>query len=672
MSHGPHPQWVAPRTADAAVVASSATASRPHARAATPGTGASWPGIRRVWALAGRFLGMGPTDRTGLEAASQSGFGWLGALSIWAAVALMALAFANNASLRGEEWANTGVWVAIAALVWPFAARMVRPDVGERELISLVVVLGMALYLVRILHNPMAFVNHDEFLHWRNVENILASGALFTTNPLLPISSLYPGMALVTAALVQLTGLSVFAAGALLIGVARLVFILCAYALFRSLSASARIAAGAALIVMASSNFVFFHSQFSYESLAIALVVLCLAAAVRITADGATGFVAKLPLLLVPMLGLAMTHHLSAYFLVVVLALVTVAALLIDRQPGQALRYAILTSLSLAILLGWQSVMGNPTGDYMGPILGKAWGRIGEIVASGTLGRKLFVSAAGDVLPLWQRIVAVASVALIGGGLLTGTLRVWFLREPRQGAAWPAVMMFLAATYPLFVAMRFEPLTWEIGNRVGTYVFLAVAYVAAYGVVTQWQGRSTGVLRTAVVASAMTVLVIGGVVAGFGPQVQPGPYLVGGENRAVEAQGIHAAQWTRKELGRDHVVAGDRTNRLLASVYGHQRVVTSLHDRLDVSPLFLAPTFGKNEQRIVDQARIEYILVDRRLSLRLPWVGHYFEGHESPGGHKSPASPGALNKFDGMPFVNRVYDNGDIAIYDLRGLHGRP
>lgn len=639
--------------------------------ATLPGAFSARLGISRWPKLIGQLLGIGETDRTQLGGASQSGFGWLGALSIWAALALMALAFANNASLRGEEWANTGVWVAIAALVWPFAARMVRPDVGEREIISLVAALGVALYLVRILHNPTAFVNHDEFLHWRNVENILASGSLFTINPLLPISSLYPGLALVTAALVQLTGLSVFAAGALLIGVARLVFILCAYALFRSLSASARIAAVATLIVMASSNFVFFHGQFSYESLAIALVVLCLAAAIRVNAGGATGFVARLPLLLVPMLALAMTHHLSAYFMVVVMVLVTVATLVIDRKPAQALRYAILTSLSFGLLMGWQSVMGNPTGDYMGPILGKAWSRVGEIFAFGTLGRKLFVSAAGDVLPMWQRVVAVASVALIGWGLLTGTLRVWFLREPRLGAAWAFVMMFLAATYPLFVAMRFEPLTWEIGNRVGTYVFLAVAYVTAHGAVTQWQGRSTGVLRTAVVASAMTVLVIGGVVAGFGPQVQPGPYLVGGENRAVEAQGIHAAQWTRKELGQDRVVAADRTNRLLASVYGHQRVVTSLYDRLDVSLLFLAPTFGENQRRIVDQAGIEYILVDRRLSLRLPWVGHYFEGHELPGGHKSPASLEALNKFDGMPFVNRVYDNGDIAIYDLRGLHGR-
>jgi hypothetical protein len=308
----------------------------------------------------------------------------------------------------------------------------------------------------------------------------------------------------------------------------------------------------------------------------------------------------------------------------------------------------------------------------MGPILVKAWGRVGEIIASGKLGRELFVSAAGDVLPLWQRQVAVASVALIGLGLLTGTLRVWFQRDPRLGSAWAFVMMFLAGSYPLFVAMRFEPLTWEIGNRVGAYVFLAVAYVTAHAVVTQWQGRSIGVLRTVVVASAMTVLVIGGVVAGFGPLVQPGPYLVGGENRAVEAQGIHAAQWTRMKLGPERVVATDRTNRLLASVYGHQRVVTSLFDRLDVSPLFLAPRFGKNEQRIVDQARIEYIVVDRRLSTRLPWVGHYFEGHEAPDGHKSPASLAALNKFDGMPFVNRVYDNGDIAIYDLRGLHGRP
>jgi hypothetical protein len=616
------------------------------------------------------FLGLNSVPLPVSEASTGQSLGAIGILSIWGGCMLLALALANNASLRGEAWANSALWMAIAALVWPFAVRLVWPGAGERERIGLIVGLGMALYLVRILHNPTAFVNHDEFLHWRTVDDILAYGKLFTVNPLLPISPQYPGLELATAAIVQVTGLSVFAAGAVVIGLSRLTFLLSAYSFFRDLTDSTRIAATATLLCMASSNFVFFHGQFAYESLAFALAMVCLAAALRVSKGGEKGLIKRLPLFILPTLALAMTHHLTAYYLAGILSLVTLSCALLIRRTKDVLILALLSTLAIAISLGWQILIGNQAGGYLWPVLIGAFDRIREILATGSLGRELFVSAAGEMAPRWQRIVTLASVALIGLGLVTGTLRTWFMRDARQGA-WVAVLIALAAAYPFCVIMRLDGVTWEIGNRLGTFVFIAVALVMAHSVVGLWPERAPGIARATLVGSAIAILLVGGMVAGDGPLVQPGPYLVGGDNRAVEAQGINAARWTREQLGENHIFAADRINRLLTSVYGRQRLITSLYDGVDVSSMFLLPELGEEQLTFIDRLGIEYAVVDTRLASRLPFVGHYYEMQEMPGGHTQPASLTALEKFDGMTHVNRIYDSGDIAIYDLRDLHGR-
>lgn len=618
------------------------------------------------------LLGAKDLSRHRALARPRDEFGQSAPLIVWAACLLVVVAFANNASLHGEAWANPGLWLTMAALVAPFATRLAWPGVNKVERVTLLLVLGVALYLVRLLHNPTAFVNHDEFLHWRNVDDILASGRLFSVNPLLPVSPYYPALAGATASIAQVTGLSVFASGALVIGAARVLFLLATFTFFLRLSGHTAVAAMGTLVAMASSNFVFFHGQFAYESLGYALALMCLATAIRVDGAGSRGFAGRLPWLAVPMAAVAMTHHLSSYFVVAVIAGAAVACAVIERRKRRALRLAVMALLGAALCLLWQAIAVKPTtGGYLGPILEHAAGRLYEIISTGSLGRQLFVSESGDVLPVWQRWLALGAVALIGLGLLTGSLRVWYTAGAERNRPWLAMMLLMAWSYPVCVALRLDGATWEIGNRIGTLVFMAVAYVLAHAIVGLWQAGSRSRFRTGVVGAALTVLMLGGMVAGDGPFAQPGPYLVGGENRAVEAEGINAALWTRQRLGEDRIFAADRTNRLLVTVYGRQRPVTTLHDDLDLSSVFLQPSLGSFQYEMIDRSKVEYAVVDERLSTRLPFVGHYYEIHEAPGGHRHPVSLDALNKFDGMRGVDRIYDSGHLAIYDLRGLHGR-
>ncbi len=68
------------------------------------------------------------------------------------------------------------------------------------------------------------------------------------------------------------------------------------------------------------------------------------------------------------------------------------------------------------------------------------------------------------------------------------------------------------------------------------------------------------------------------------------------------------------------------------------------------------------------QSDIEFMFVDMRLSMSPPLLGFYFDPWDRNDG--TPLSPQALLKFDAIDGVGRIYDNGWIKIFDLRGMHG--
>lgn len=70
----------------------------------------------------------------------------------------------------------------------PAAARIIHPRASRLERLALIVIVTSALFVVRVIRAPVAFIDHDEFLHWATVNDILEAGRLFLPNPLLPVS----------------------------------------------------------------------------------------------------------------------------------------------------------------------------------------------------------------------------------------------------------------------------------------------------------------------------------------------------------------------------------------------------------------------------------------------------------------------------------------------------
>jgi hypothetical protein len=170
----------------------------------------------------------------------------------------------------------------------------------------------------------------------------------------------------------------------------------------------------------------------------------------------------------------------------------------------------------------------------------------------------------------------------------------------------------------------------------------------------------------------VTVIFLGGIVLGEGQiwRHTPGPYLVGADARSITAEGIAAAEWARVRLGTNHRIATDRTDTLLMGTYGSQQVLTVQNDQLDVSYVFLDSFPDSRVRRILTRGRIGYLVVDERLATNLPRVGSYFDPSEHLANqYTSPIDQSSLDKFDEFPTVSRLFDSGDIVIYNVKGLH---
>ncbi|TCA76360.1 hypothetical protein E0H62_11790 [Rhizobium leguminosarum bv. viciae] len=640
--------------------------------------------IPRVDLWIAAFLGLRRQDSAVGGVADPSSLGMSPVFAFLCSCALVVAALAANASRLGEGWAVPTFYCAIAVIFLPAAARIIYPRASRLERLALIVIVTSALFVVRVIRAPVAFIDHDEFLHWATVNDILEAGRLFLPNPLLPVSPLYPGLELITSALVNLSGLSVFAAGLIVLATARMMLMLALFLLFEKITDSARIASIACLIYMGSSTFLLFDVHYSYESLAIPMLaaVLLASESQRMEPSDAAGWPTVVATVVL-ILALAATHHLTSYFCTALLCGTAVMECL--RQGASAMqkrRAILLASIAVIAPVAWSRIVGNPTGSYILPVLEGGIHEVAQLVSSSTSTRKLFVSDTGALAPAWQRYLTMAGVALICLGLLTGFLRSLVFNGQHRNASilWPPtrwrlwrssllqILVLVTLAYPVSIIFRLTRSGWEIGNRIGSLSFLGVAIVVAVAVAAFWHGTSRGWLRATALAAAATTVLIAGVISSEGPRILvPAGYEVSADSSSIEPMGISAARWTRQWLGGQHFAA-DRINRLLLSTYGRQRVSTTLESGQDTSMAITAADLGPMERKLLIGSGVGFVMVDLRLTTGLPGVGVYFDGGAQDRNHTVPLQSSSLLKFNSEPDVDRTFDNGFMVIFDVGRL----
>ena len=622
----------------------------------------------------------------------STNWGWTAQIALCSALGLALIAYGFILSHDGGPDIQTSLYPGLLLIFTPIVLRLTSPMTARTERVWLLCIAGISCYFIKAISNPLHFsFPYDEFLHWRTAEDILRSQHLFTPNSLLPVSPYYPGLEIVTNAISTISGLDTFHSGLIVIGVARLLMILALFALNEHILQSARAASIATIIYIANPHFLLFDSQFAYESLALPLAIFVMfvlaphqpVSTRLIQLEPLTPFVAFSKLgrkilttrlrwvtltTWIALLTLVVTHHVTSFFLIGLLVVWTLVYGFLRFVPLFRSTLAWTTIVGVFFALGWIALSRNPVVGYISSFIANAIGELSGILLGSGSSRPLFVSYNGQSTSLVERGIILLSVLLILSGLPFGLISIW---QRYRTNALVVTLGIVSLFYPVSQVFRFSTSGAQLTDRSAAFLFIGISTVLAIFIVQFWPLHSFTQKKSVLLTGAISILFLGGIILGIGPGLSslPGPYAVGADSRSVGLEGIEGASWTANYLGSNNRVGTDRTDQTLMGTYGDQHAVTTIADNIDVSPVFFSQQFGVNERAILKKGQVHYLVVDLRLSQGLPLIGVYFvEGEPDAYHHTTPIAIKSLTKFNTLPQINKVFDSGNIIIYDTEGI----
>ncbi len=582
--------------------------------------------------------------------------GWTAPLALTAAVGVLICSVANAFARAGSEPTEVVFWLGVLLIAAPMFYRLSSSKATAGERLALVALLGLALFGVKVVRDAPIFTFSDEFVHAYNVHQIEVHHHLFHENPIIAVTARYPGLEGATSALTMLTGMSTYAAGTIIVAVARVVFVAALFLLFARVGNSSRAAALGVAAYTGTSNFLYWNVQFSYESLALPLFVFVLLAVAERDAAWPTSRRAWAVVIVLGSAAVVITHHITSYALVVSLVALAVLYRVLKVKRPNPWPFA---AAAAAMCAAWLVVAAHQTVGYLWPVIRGAIESTLETASGGAPPRTLFHSSAGKVggTPLPARAIALLAVGLLAVGLLVGLRRIWRERTWRE----PFPLLFVIAALGFFgaLALRFAPAAWETGNRAGEFLFLGLAFVVAAAAIWFLRSRESTVRRRAMVAAALSVLLVGGAISGWPWDIQLSkPLAITAAGSKIESEPVAFARWARRHLPDDGFAATQADARLLLEPGGLRAMTGSSPD---IESVISRPYLEDWHLPLLRENHLRFVVVDDRAVASDTLRGYFFT---VPGElETSVLPPGVTDKFRRLP-LGSLWDSGHIVAFD--------
>jgi hypothetical protein len=588
----------------------------------------------------------------------------LAVVSLFCSVGLLFIGFGFYASRVGNGLAEPIFWAGTAVLLLPVVVAIIAGSLTRTQQVGALLILGLAFYLFKVIYSPSFFTFLDEMQHWRTVNDILLSHHLFDLNPILTVSPYYPGLEIVTDALISLTGLSIFQAGLIIIGVGRIIIVLSLYLLFEKISQSSQVAGIGTLVYMANPHFLLFDAQFAYESLALPLAVLTLYLAVK-HADF-SGF-GKLAMGFVILLGVAaviVTHHVTSFLLVSILLLWAFILGLKGIQVFARFSPTWAGLLGYAGIVTWLAYVATQAVVYLSSPLITAMQQIVLLILGERTPRQLFVqSNTGLPNDLYLKVLGIASVLLILLLLPYGLLKVWQKYRSQPVAV---ILGLIAISYPVTMALHYVPWGLLVATRTAPYVFLGVGFVVAVGYTYFRRSKRWSISIQAIFISIIMVVFLGMVASGVSAWGLPVEYNQESYTNSADQQSISAADWAWTNLGPNQRFAAEGNTQWILASYGEQRSITPDADKIWEQSIFDAGVSNGDILGLLRGGQIQYLAIDRRNGSALWNPESNLTQKSIASSYLSSFAPRALySEFDYMNQVSRIYDGGAVVLYNV-------
>jgi hypothetical protein len=616
----------------------------------------------------------------------------------------------------GDALGRTGhqspvVPLFLAGLIFIFAPcawRLTGTAATRNERVWVSVILGLGLMASYVFRSPLIFDNFDELAHSATLTRLLDSRALFQDNPILPVSPYYPGLELVTIATRWSTGLPLLLDQMVVLVLARIVTVLCVFLVVERACHSSRAGGIGVLVYAANPEFYSLGAQYGYQTLALAFAV-AVVYLLFVSIDAAQPERGRLfALALISIAGLVVSHHVTAWLTVGFLVVWAAGLRFIIGSPsrpataataGQILateelarsqagiasrdeqfarwkerrkeqsRIVGLAALVGVVLVGvWSAFLGHVLTGYIDPIIQAGTRSAAEILSQLHGNRKLFQNSAGGGTPYWEEALILASAVFFCLIILISLYAVVWKKSVRGGRLryLPAA---IAAAYPLAMLTNLSSDAKDVGSRTTTFIFFGVAVVVGGWLAGRLMTQRRVIERMATIG-VLVICFIGSTLYGGGPLpiLVNGPYIVGAHERSLGSPSLALANWVSTHLPEGSRVAVDRDNAGLLNAFGQVDPVSTLNGSDSPAPLFFDQQLTPSDIALIRTDDIRYIVTDTRLTGGLPLFGAYITPGET--GRPTRLTAAELEKFNSIPGVYRIYDNGAIQVYDLSRLLG--
>jgi hypothetical protein len=564
---------------------------------------------------------------------------------------------------QGDEATAIGLWyVGFVLIVVPFAWLLLAPARTGHQRLGSALAFGLVMYASWFLTDPVLSTRFDENLHVTTLVDLVEDARFFQLNTMLPVSPHYPGLEFATAGVHWLTGLPLIVCQVLVVLTARSVFILALFLLASRIGRSTQVGAATVLLYAGSAQFYFFNSQFSYQTVAIAMLMAALYLVVRGFDSDKERPWKELVAAQVCLGGLAITHHLTSWLMLVLL---WVLAFFFWRG-GEERRFRltlITAEIGTVVVLAWTAVIAPLLISYLRPIFDVASSELLTVI-DGSQPERQIGSSGGTPQPTWELAVMFGSILLWCLMLVPAAWQAW-----RRGSVGPTkaryVPLAIAVAYPVLQLARFAPSAAEVADRASTFVTMAMALVVGAWLAPRL--RRFGLL----VVPALLLLIMGGTLLGSGPDWQrvPGPYLAGAEQRSIDSETVAVAQWVGEYVPPGSRIAADSTfNRLLPN-FAPVTTITQPAGYDSMTPLFIAHSVDQTVLKLVLQNDVDFIVVDTRLVGQTVRSGCFFEASCGYGPDAMTIKADQVTKFEDQQGFDLVLD-GPVRVYDVRPLRG--
>ena len=573
-------------------------------------------------------------------------------------------------------------WVGYFAVVLPVGwllARRTTSDVDRGPLVLALAGWSVLPKMIRTGAQPLYF---DEFSHLRLLEDLLRSGHPVAEPALLQIGSSFPGLEMITGGIVEVSGLYPWGAAMAVAAISHVAILAAIFILVSDITSSKRAGGLAALIYSLNPSWLFFDSQYAYETLAIPLLLWGLIFALRAIGGGTRAPKPSTTWTWVGLsftfsLSLVVTHHVTA---VVNCVLLTAMAVVVSLRRGRAPASGPESPQVAWLLAVWALIVtttrfvaiGHPLAVYLSPALNLS-GQFRQLlsllgIASALQGHTAFGNTG---LPLFEVVCGFLLPPVL---LAAYVWAIWGLLARRQELGsfiYVAALTGLAyfASLPLLTAAQFG----EAVHRSWAFSYIGLAVVIGLAADRALRGELSFAFRRRQVSwlrhfetrggrVAVTVMfvvaAIGGVAAATTSAYRFGGPVQYGEDAAADGtQTSLVAAWFH-----DH---GRSRQLVFADRYVAGPIAVSSEVTLVTPSAWWGITFDSqlSLQLAATFATIDYVVVDRRMGNGKPAPqGYWYSSSEPHGSSRYVIPPVNVLRFECLNWLNAVYATSDYEI----------